>query len=187
MENSIIAGTVTTNTVNSQSPDLLRNEVERRIVKIRPMATPIDQISRHAEARRAGSMIVDYYAVDAKPFSTKLLFAVNPPDFNSSDWDGLIMLRVADEGVFQVSDTLMIPSMKLADGKTVTGYVAKIDGHSIYIRPTSLDADGDLYFPSLDKGVEIVRMGRAAGELDVQTPQFQALPTKKTNFCQIFK
>ena len=26
------------------SPDLLRNEIDERIVKIRPMATPIDQI-----------------------------------------------------------------------------------------------------------------------------------------------
>ena len=30
-------------------------------------------------------------------------------------------------------------------------------------------------------------MGRAAGELDVQTPQFEALPVKSSNFCQIFK
>lgn len=30
-------------------------------------------------------------------------------------------------------------------------------------------------------------MGRAAGELEVQTPQFEALPVKSTNYCQIFK
>ncbi len=30
-------------------------------------------------------------------------------------------------------------------------------------------------------------MGRAATELDVQTPQFQALPKKASNHCQIFK
>lgn len=33
----------------------------------------------------------------------------------------------------------------------------------------------------------MVRMGRAASELDVQTPQFEALPVKSRNFCQIFK
>lgn len=30
-------------------------------------------------------------------------------------------------------------------------------------------------------------MGRAAAELDVQTPQFEALPRKARNYCQIFK
>lgn len=30
-------------------------------------------------------------------------------------------------------------------------------------------------------------MARAAGELDVLTPQFEALPKKNTNYCQIFK
>ena len=31
---------------NVESPDLLVNEIDRRLVKIRPMATPIDQLSR---------------------------------------------------------------------------------------------------------------------------------------------
>ena len=30
-------------------------------------------------------------------------------------------------------------------------------------------------------------MGKAATELDVQTPQFEALPVKSQNYCQIFK
>ena len=30
-------------------------------------------------------------------------------------------------------------------------------------------------------------MGRAASELDVQTSQFEALPVKSQNYCQIFK
>ena len=29
--------------------------------------------------------------------------------------------------------------------------------------------------------------GGAATELDVQTAQFESLPRKRTNFCQIFK
>jgi hypothetical protein len=33
----------------------------------------------------------------------------------------------------------------------------------------------------------IVRMGRAATQLDVQSPQFSVLPRKRTNMCQIFK
>ena len=46
--------------VDENSPSLLRNEIDNRIVKIRPMSTPIDQISRYAGARKSGSMVVDY-------------------------------------------------------------------------------------------------------------------------------
>ena len=37
------------------------------------------------------------------------------------------------------------------------------------------------------RGATAVRMGRAASELDVQTTQFEALPRKSQNNCQIFK
>lgn len=187
MENAIIAGTVTTNTVNSLSPDLLLSEVERRIVRIRPMATPLDQISRHAEARRAGSMTVDYYAVDAKPFKTELSLALAEPNVNDDGSIGAVELSLKNEGIFQVSDTIMIPSAETSGGVALTAYVEKVDGLKITIRTTTIDENGDYFFPALPKGTVIVRMGRAAGELDVQTPQFQAIPIKKFNFCQIFK
>ncbi len=41
--------------------------------------------------------------------------------------------------------------------------------------------------PSIAKGSTLIRMGRAASELDVMSPQFEALPTKAQNYCQIFK
>ena len=41
--------------------------------------------------------------------------------------------------------------------------------------------------PTIPEGTMLVRMGRAASELDVQTPQFEALPQKSQNYCQIFK
>ena len=40
---------LTTDIVREGSPSLLRSEVDKRIVKIRPMSTPIDQLSRFAE------------------------------------------------------------------------------------------------------------------------------------------
>ena len=60
---------LTTAITNAESPDFLVNEIDRRLVKIRPMATPIDQLSRWAGAKKAGSMIVDYYSVDTRPTS----------------------------------------------------------------------------------------------------------------------
>lgn len=63
---------LTTDLTREASPELLLNEIDQQIVKIRPMATPIDQLSRHAGAKHSGSMIVDYYNVDTKPTSTEM-------------------------------------------------------------------------------------------------------------------
>ena len=62
METNILTTTLT----NETAPELLRNEIDSRIVKIRPSSTPLDQISRLGSARRAGSMRVEYYSVDTK-------------------------------------------------------------------------------------------------------------------------
>lgn len=42
----VINESLTVALTNVESPDLLVNEIDRRLVKIRPMATPIDQLSR---------------------------------------------------------------------------------------------------------------------------------------------
>ncbi|MBD5199510.1 MAG: DUF5309 domain-containing protein [Bacteroidales bacterium] len=186
--NAIVNNPATINTVTEVSPDLLLNEIDSRLVKIRPMSTPIDQISRFASNRKAGSMIVDYYSVDTRPSS----FFINKLDGVYSGLTPLphYELQVANGPVpCQVSETLLIPSITFTD-KTGNKIMAML-----YVVSTSTDkaeviavnqpeGSGDL---NIGNGVEVVRMGRAATELDVQTPQYQAIPVKSTNFCQIFK
>jgi hypothetical protein len=60
----VVDGPLTTDLSREGSPDLLLNEIDQQIVKIRPMSTPIDQISRYAGCKHSGSMIVDYYSVE---------------------------------------------------------------------------------------------------------------------------
>lgn len=186
--NAIVNNPTTINTVTEVSPDLLLNEIDSRLVKIRPMSTPIDQISRFASNRKAGSMIVDYYSVDTRPSS----FFITKLDGVYSGLTPLphYELQVANGPVpCQVSETLLIPSITFTD-KTGNKIMAML-----YVVSTSTDkaeviavnqpeGSGDL---NIGNGVEVVRMGRAATELDVQTPQYQAIPVKSTNFCQIFK
>lgn len=46
--NHVTGEPLTTDLADQASPGLLRNEIDDRIVKIRPMSTPLDQISRYA-------------------------------------------------------------------------------------------------------------------------------------------
>jgi len=167
------------------APELLRNAIDRRIVKIRPMSTPVDQISRMTGARRASSMEVEYYSVDTKLTECK---AKSDCDLSEATDRGngtlCVTLRVDNASIFEPSETILIPDCPEAGSQTV-GYVLGTSPSAGTI-DVAIIADGE---PSglVTSGSRIIRMGRAAAELDVQTPQFQALPTKGRNRCQIFK
>ncbi|MDE6353107.1 MAG: DUF5309 domain-containing protein [Muribaculaceae bacterium] len=186
--NAIVNNPATLNTVTEVSPDLLLNEIDSRLVKIRPMSTPIDQISRFAANRKAGSMVVDYYSVDTRPSS----FFVKKLDGIYSGLTPLPHYELqVDKGPIpcQVSETLLIPSITFNDknGNKVMAMlyvVSTTTDKAEVIAVNQPEGSDDI---NIGNGVEVVRMGRAATELDVQTPQYQAIPVKSTNFCQIFK
>ena len=167
------------------SGELLRSAVDRRVVKIRPMATPIDQISRWGGCRVIGSMKADYYSVDNRPMTDKVS--------TTSEADtGVVTIKVDNPTRFSVSDTLLVPSITAqdAEGKScgdLVLYVAGTDTTNISVISVNNYIGGTSAVPSLSAGTELVRMGRAAAELDVQTAQYEAMPTKDFNYCQIFK
>jgi len=186
----VIDGPLTTAAVRQGSPALLLNEIDSRVVKVRPMATPVDQISRMVGARAASSMIVEYYLVDAKMPDTVIKEPLHR--IEGGDYGGRPTFRLvaADGGVIAVTETLMLPSVVNELGDPLVLYVTAVDkGADTAATVVCLNAGMD--DPSTttlgDPGDKIVRMGRAAGELDVQTPQFEALPVKSNNYCQIFK
>ncbi len=191
----INAKPLTTTDSREMSPSLLRNEIDQRIVKVRPMATPVDQISRLAGCRPCGSMIVDYYSVASKEISANLSGAITTSVTPDSTDTGIIVEFSTDRNaIFQPSETILFPAAKYADANTgetghVTGYVIAADKDSVQACVFNLgrESAGGKFATSVPAGSPVVRMGRAAAELDVQTPQFEALPTKSSNFCQIFK
>ena len=192
----VVGEPLTIAVAKQNSPDLIVNEIDRRIVKIRPMATPVDQLSRWAGAKRAGSMIVDYYSVDTRPTTAVVTSDWIGPDETGSAAFQEASFSVDNPAVIEVSETLLVKGVKgyEIDGVTSSNqdlvlYVTGKDGNKV----KAMAVNGQTLsgftqcVPSIISGTAIVRMGRAASELDVQTPQFEALPVKSQNFCQIFK
>ena len=187
----VVNGPLTTEVTNQASPSLLVNEIDRQIVKIRPMATPVDQLSRCAGAKRTGSMIVDYYNVDTKPTSVSLVSS-------STNLAGNVRgrLKTDNNDSIDVSDTLLVEGVT---GYTDAGepdensrlvlYVVGKDDVELMVMAVNGEPNGagERIMPERDGGERLIRMGRAATELDVQTAQFEALPQKAQNYCQIFK
>lgn len=194
----VVDGPLTTDVTKANVDGLLLNEIDRQIVKIRPMATPIDQLSRCAGSKHSGSMVVDYYNVDTKPTTVKMANAYNEPiaDFVSSS-DVRVRLRTTNNEIFDVSDTILVQGISGYDEKGVNMtanelvlyVISKNESGEITVIAVNGKSIGGIEgcCPSIPKDTPLIRMGRAATELDVQTPQFEALPQKAQNFCQIFK
>lgn len=189
----VVDGPLTTPAAREASPDLLVSDVDSRVVRIRPMATPVDQISRMVGARSASSMIVEYYSVDTRPSASTLKAAPETAaDGATPDGHQMFVIHTANDRLFAPSETLILPEITVekSDGskESVIFYVnERITGTTGGLKVTALNISSTDELPDIGPGAKIVRMGRAAAELDVQTAQFEALPEKARNYCQIFK
>ena len=194
----VVNGPLTLDAVQESGNGMLLNEIDKQIVKIRPMATPIDQLSRCAGAKSSGSMIVDYYNVDTKETKCELSADYEEPeDGDVSENAVRAVIDTSNNEMFDVSDTILVPEVNgyADDGVTRTSnglvlyVISKNENGQLNVMAVNGKRIGDVdcCVPSLSEGTPLIRMGRAATELDVQSPQFEALPKKAQNNCQIFK
>lgn len=167
----ITGAPLTTDLAQIASPSLMVNDIDSKIVKIRPMATPLDQISRLGHIRPVASMEVDYYSVDTRMDRSIIKTAVKTGDVDGDTQR--VRLTIDHPEAFEVSDTFVA-------GETSGYVVSKGDGNLDVLIPAGDD-------PSALERASMIRMGRAATQLDVQSPQFAVLPRRRTNLCQIFK
>lgn len=193
--NHVVDGPLTTDLAHEGAPDLLLNEIDQQIVKIRPMSTPIDQISRYAGSKHSGSMVVDYYSVDTKPTMAQLIEDIEETE-NPSDESPMTVIHTNNNDIFDPTDTILVQNVSgyESDGQTESDqdlmlYVIGRDANGVTVMAVNGPTINGVpnCFPEVTSGSTLVRMGRAASELDVQSPQFESLPKKNRNLCQIFK
>lgn len=178
---------------DANAPDLLLPDIEQEILKMKPESTPIDQMLRQpgVKTRNVDSMEFGFYGVDTKPITAKFV------DQAASGTAGRYIVNTDNNDNFDVSDTIAVPSVKASDDsdESLVLYVcakneagslicAVLNGKDIKRGAT---VTGKEMPDTIAKDTIMVRMGRAAGELDVQTPSIEALPERHTNYCQIFK
>lgn len=192
----VVDGPLTTDLSREGSPDLLLNEIDQQIVKIRPMSTPIDQISRYAGCKHSGSMIVDYYSVDTKPTKAVLSDDIGATTPGPNDETPTLVINTNNNEIFDPTDTILVQGIPGADAsgsseskQDLMLYVLHRDTSGLTVMAVNgFTVNGvPNCFPDVPGGTALVRMGRAASELDVQSPQFESLPKKSRNLCQIFK
>ena len=172
---------LTTDVAEEAAPGFVTSAIDAAIVRIRPMATPLDQISRMGHVRPVDSMVVDYYSVDSRPGST-VLIRVNAGG-EAPDGYKCYVVQPETPGCLEVTDTFITGTLTPDGDNTPADAVG-------YVAAKSESGNLTVYLPdslTLSEDDTLIRMGRAATQLDVQSPQYSALPLKSTNFCQIFK
>lgn len=176
------------------------SDVDKRIVKIRPMATPIDQISRYAKSSSTNSFEVKYYSVGTREIKCSTNKAVAAMTSGAST-----SLPVDDLNMFTLDDTIRVVGVKAitkpdgtayaADDSNVPDLVLCVCGKdSTTNLPTVFAVNGTMdsstkqpiLVPTIPQGTTLVRMGKACGELDVQTGRFNNIPMPETQYCQNF-
>lgn len=180
-------------------PEFYQKEIDKRITKIRPMATPIDQISRYAKSVKSDSFVVKYYSTGTRPIRTTLTKAVTAQDSGSS-----VAIDVEDANIFTTDDTIRVVGVKGITNEKGVAYdvastripdlVLQVCGRDsntskpvVYAVNGNKDGDGQpIWLPAIPEGTVLIRMGKAGAELDVQTGRFNNLPTSEEQYCQNF-
>ena len=180
-------------------PNFYLSDVDQRIVKIRPMATPLDQISRYAKSSSCDSFEVKYYSVGTREVKCTTTNAIEAQTSGAS-----ISLPVSDANMFTLDDTIRVVGVKgVYDEKgnkydtssdnvpdlvlCVCGKTQDTNMPSVYAVNGNLDSSKQaIWVPAIPAGTTLVRMGKACGELDVQTGRFNNIPMPETQYCQNF-
>lgn len=180
-------------------PDFYLSDVDKRIVKIRPMATPIDQISRYAKSSSCNSFEVKYYSVGTREIKCSTNAKVEAMASGAST-----TLPVDDLNMFTLDDTIRVVGVKAItkpdgttyqEGELVPDLVLCVCGKNdtsnlptVYAVNGTMDSSTKqpILVPEIPAGTTLVRMGKACGELDVQTGRFNNIPMPETQYCQNF-
>lgn len=168
-------------------------QINKRIVEMKLESCPIDQILRAAtRSNHSTSMKVNYYQIGQRPIKSTLAEAI------TATTDGVShVIKPADTSVFDSMDTILFPDIMgyKDDGtrETIIPLMVRVVDHNQQQYPYVIAVNGkknakgnkwDL--PDIPKGATMLRLGRAAGEKDVETASYYELPDPSEQFCQRF-
>lgn len=200
VENATDANNSGATTLGSQeelNDELLLKDIDERIMKIRPMSTPIENISRGIPSKTINSLETKYYAIGTRPTSTTLKTAVTAQTSGLS-----VAIEVADPSIFTIDDTIRVCGVKgthkengaaYAEGEIIPDLQLYVVGSSAESNsPVVIAINGNVnnnqatYLPAIPANTTLIRMGKACSEIDAQTGQFTESPTSEVQYCQNF-
>ncbi len=175
--------------------DYYVKEINRRICEMKLESCPIDQILRSASrTNHSRSIVVKYYQIGQRPIKTTLNEKI------TATTDGAAhTLKPLNRIVFDSMDTILFPEVMgyKEDGvtrETLIPLMVRVVAQDVSQNPTVIAINGkknnavgnrwDL--PEIPKGALMLRLGRAAGEMEVETASYYQMPDPSEQYCQRF-
>ena len=176
--------------------DYYVKQINRHIVEMKLESCPVDQILRSSQrTNKSIDIRVKYYQIGQRPIKTTLQNAITA----TTDGNAHAIVPL-NNSVFDSMDTIIFPEIMgyKDDGETretlkplMVRVVAQQDGTLypivIAINGKKNAGRGNRWdLPDIPEGALMLRLGRAAGEKDVETASYYELPESSEQFCQRF-
>jgi hypothetical protein len=186
-------GALETTDIRSLRPEMIDDPVDQNLVKIRPSVSPLDTILRYAGSIPTNNFEYEWYSIGTRDVADKVTgtgtFADNA---DPQQVEGVITIA-GNINKFDVTDTILFPSINGGDGQSLVGYVVEKDVKNKQLTFTVAEEQmvagsttGTKAVPTIAADTVLYSLGRAAGELDVKTPAISYIPKPSRGYCQIF-
>lgn len=174
--------------------DYYVKQINKHIVEMKLESCPIDQILRAStKTQKSKSIVVKYYEIGQRPIKTTLDEAITATSDGVSH-----SIKPVNNTVFDFMDTIIFPEIMgyKEDGtrETLKPLMVRVVAQDNQQYPMVIAVNGpknttkgnrwDL--PAIPKGATMLRLGRAAGEKDVETASYYELPEPSEQYCQRF-
>lgn len=184
---------------NNNGEQMYLDAVQKKILEIKPMKCPVDQISSYANSINVDSFIYRYYSLGTRPMQTTVKTAVTAQTDGES-----VVLSVTDPGIFTADDTIRVLGIKAVtdhkgnkydqtSSRTPDLQLCVCERDKTSQSPVVFATNGNtntnnqpILLPAIPAGTKLIRMGKAAAEIDSQTGRFSNRPTSEIQFCQNF-
>lgn len=178
--------TLTVQAVEEANPNVLDEDVIRKIVKIRPSATPLDTILRSLSGKgKTSSLKVSYFSSGVKEINTTVKTALVATSGSAAN--KIHQIALTDESFADQDDLLMFKDVNGKDGQMLVCHVIERGATPGTYNVMMLNGIGDSErdTPAIPEGTEVIRLSTAKNEKDARSADYAIVPENDFNYCQI--
>lgn len=186
-----------TSTEMAGAEKIYEDEYDEVVVKVRPFRTPIDTISRQARmSRKVGKMDFEYPTIDYMDDSTTLKTAYTEANHTGVNGVETAELTCTNNYIFNSRDTILVRGVKgykedgttQSDDELMLWVVSRDKNSKITVIAVNGKISGNAtgIVPGIAKDTQLIRMGKACTELDIEAPGYALYPKWNAQNCQKF-
>lgn len=168
-------------TVQQAAPEVYEDQYDKLLTKIRPVRTPIDQISRRAaRSKNVKSMEFKFGTIDYLPIKTTVSAQVTVEKAKISEAFTIVPSKV---NIFNRRDVIIVKDVKGLNDEDLKLWVLDRDKNTS-ISVIAINPKDEILTIPVNK--ELIRIAKACAELDSQAPGYAILPVTGDQYCQKF-